>query len=96
MVSYGPNFVPGWTGMIENQQMIQETDVPQDFRKSHTADAPPARPSPTTPAPADDSAEASDEHEGGTEDQVGDLTGPGAGYDDEPEKVKNDGGVAES
>jgi hypothetical protein len=28
------------------------------------------------------------EHEGATEDRVGDRTGPGAGYDDEPAKVK--------
>jgi hypothetical protein len=82
--------------MIEGQQMIQETDVPQDFRKMHTTEPAPPRPSPVAPVPADESADESAEHEGGTEDQVGDLTGPGAGYDDEPEKVKNDGGVAES
>ena len=34
------------------------------------------------------------EHEGATEDRVGDRTGPEAGYDDEPEKVKDRGGVA--
>ncbi len=33
-------------------------------------------------------------HEGATEDRVGDRTGPEAGYDDEPAKVKNRGGVA--
>jgi hypothetical protein len=32
-------------------------------------------------------------HEGGTEGDVGDLTGPGAGYDDEPVQVKDGGGV---
>jgi hypothetical protein len=36
------------------------------------------------------------EHEGATEDEVGDRTGPGAGFDDEPAKVKDRGGVAES
>jgi hypothetical protein len=33
-------------------------------------------------------------HEGATEDRVGDRTGPEAGYDDEPAKVKDRGGVA--
>lgn len=33
-------------------------------------------------------------HEGATEEQTGDLTGPGAGYDKEPEQVKDKGGVA--
>ena len=36
------------------------------------------------------------EHEGGTEGQVGDRTGPGAGYDKEPEQTKDKGGVAPS
>ena len=34
------------------------------------------------------------EHEGATEDRVGDRTGPEAGYDDEPAKVRDRGGVA--
>ncbi len=34
------------------------------------------------------------EHEGATEDRVGDRTGPEAGYDEEPEKVRDRGGVA--
>ncbi len=34
------------------------------------------------------------EHEGGTEDDIGERTGPGAGYDDEPEQVDDEGGVA--
>jgi hypothetical protein len=33
-------------------------------------------------------------HEGSTEEQVGDLTGPGAGYDKEPQQVKDAGGVS--
>jgi hypothetical protein len=33
-------------------------------------------------------------HEGATEDRVGDRTGPEAGYDDEPAKVKDRGGVS--
>jgi hypothetical protein len=32
-------------------------------------------------------------NEGGTEGQVGDRSGPGAGYDDEPVQVKDKGGV---
>ena len=34
------------------------------------------------------------EHEGATEAETGDRTGPGAGFDLEPEQVKNKGGVA--
>jgi hypothetical protein len=33
-------------------------------------------------------------NEGGTEGQVGDRRGPGAGYDGEPVQVKNKGGVS--
>ena len=36
------------------------------------------------------------EHEGATEEKIGDRTGPGAGFDDEPAKVKDKGGVAPS
>ena len=37
---------------------------------------------------------AADDHEGGSEKQVGDTTGPAAGYDDEPAQVKDRGGVS--
>ena len=33
------------------------------------------------------------EHEGATDEEIGDRTGPGAGYDKEPEKGKDKGGV---
>jgi hypothetical protein len=33
------------------------------------------------------------DHEGATDQQVGDRRGPGPGYDDEPEKIKDEGGV---
>jgi hypothetical protein len=36
------------------------------------------------------------EHEGATENEVADRTGPGPGYDKEPERVPDTGGVAES
>lgn len=35
-----------------------------------------------------------DTHEGATDKEVGDRTGPGAGYDMEPEQEKDRGGVA--
>jgi hypothetical protein len=35
-----------------------------------------------------------EDHEGGSERQVGDTTGPAAGYDDEPGQVKDRGGVS--
>lgn len=64
------------------------------------------RPTPKTNAPPNkpgqydrddaDKAQIDEEHEGGTEEQVGDRTGPGAGYDDEPEQERDPGGVADS
>ncbi|HUF47310.1 MAG TPA: hypothetical protein VMM93_05795 [Vicinamibacterales bacterium] len=35
-----------------------------------------------------------DSHEGATDQDVSDRTGPGAGYDTEPEQKKDPGGVA--
>ena len=35
-----------------------------------------------------------DEHLGATEDEVSDRMGPGVGYDQEPRKVRDKGGVA--
>ena len=43
-----------------------------------------------TPATTDQDAE----HEGATEQQVGDRGGPGVGFDQEPEREKNEGGVS--
>ena len=34
------------------------------------------------------------DHEGATEAQTGDRTGPGAGYDTQPQQVRKKGGVA--
>jgi hypothetical protein len=34
------------------------------------------------------------EHEGATETQVGDRVGPGVGFDQEPEREKDEGGVS--
>ena len=57
------------------------------------------QPSPEIPRepgePVPDKGEAP-EHEGATDEDVGDRTGPGAGFDEEPEKVKDKGGVAPS
>ena len=35
-----------------------------------------------------------DEHEGATDEQVGDTTGPGVGYDQEPVQERDKGGVS--
>ena len=43
-----------------------------------------------------DTEPTDDEHEGATEREIGDRTGPGVGYDQEPEREKNDGGVGVS
>ena len=57
----------------------------------------PARPN-RKEAPPENPAERpkTDEHEGATDDQVGDTTGPGAGYDQEPEQERDKGGVIPS
>lgn len=54
-----------------------------------------------TPHPSPKSGSVSDaptappaEHEGADESEVGDRTGPGAGYDDEPKQEKDRGGVS--
>jgi hypothetical protein len=52
----------------------------------------PKRPVSTPPVPPAD--EHAEEHEGATEEDIGDLGGPGAGYDNEPEQEKDPGGVA--
>jgi hypothetical protein len=54
----------------------------------------PVRPTDTHPHPTPPEDAPEVEHEGGTEDDIGELTGPGAGYDDEPEQVDDEGGVA--
>ncbi len=66
---------------------------------SHTEHNKLPQPQKTTPKPppAEDATPGSaDAHEGATEEQVGDLTGPGAGYANEPAKVKDKGGVVPS
>jgi hypothetical protein len=45
-------------------------------------------------SPDDRNARPDDGHEGATEDQVGDRTGPGVGYDQERRQVKDEGGVS--
>ncbi len=55
------------------------------------------RPPQATPQPgtASNQSEANpSEHEGAAETEVGDRTGPGAGYDDEPEQEQDRGGVS--
>jgi hypothetical protein len=56
-----------------------------------TPGSPPPGQPPAARVPVDDS-----DHEGATEHDVADRTGPGSGYDLEPEQEKDTGGVAES
>ena len=58
------------------------TPKPDTRQRDRTTPPPQPRPDP--------------DHEGATEDEVGDRTGPGAGYDEEPERVRDRGGVSES
>ncbi len=62
-------------------------------RKTRQNPPKPARPFPPGPP---ERRPVPEDHEGATEGRVGDRTGPGAGYDDEPEKVRDRGGVADS
>jgi len=55
---------------------------------------PPAERNPAVENPAERTK--TDEHEGATDDQVGDTTGPGVGYDQEPEQERDKGGVIPS
>lgn len=68
--------------------------TPRTERRSNTSPARPARRKP----PSENTAERpkTDEHEGATDEQVGDTTGPGAGYDQEPEQERDKGGVIPS
>ena len=66
---------------------------------THVPKTPPTRPDTVTrrknppPIRAPDRPKPDNEHEGATDDHVSDRTGPGAGYDKEPEKVRDKGGV---
>jgi hypothetical protein len=61
----------------------QKTTTPQPARQK----LPEGNPAERAPA---------DEHEGATDEQVGDRTGPGVGYDQEPEQERDKGGVIPS
>jgi hypothetical protein len=59
--------------------------TPQDPDRKNEPDAEPA---------VEGATPDQDEHEGATDADVGDRTGPGAGYDQEPEQEPDQGGVA--
>jgi len=65
--------------------------TPKPASKSNTK---PAGSRPATAAKRPRGTSQSPEHEGATEAETGDRTGPGAGYDAEPEQVDDKGGVA--
>ena len=58
---------------------------------SDQADGATGKPEPTTDR--DVEHERAGEHEGATENEVGDRTGPGVGYDQEPVQERDKGGV---
>ena len=62
-------------------------------QKDNTS-ARPARKKPPVGNPAERTT--TDEHEGATDEQVGDTTGPGVGYDQEPAQERDKGGVIPS
>jgi aryl-alcohol dehydrogenase-like predicted oxidoreductase len=57
---------------------------------------PPNKPGQYDARDADKEAPTTEEHAGGTENGVEDRTGPGAGYDDEPERVNDTGAFRNS
>ena len=81
-------------------------ELPDDLIPPHdrgmNPEQTPQNPDSTRPASRNPAVEnpaertKTDEHEGATDDQVGDTTGPGVGYDQEPEQERNKGGVIPS
>ena len=63
--------------------------MPQDSTKMPVRESDRARHQPARPR----RKPREKDHEGATEDRVGDRIGPRAGYDDEPEQVRDRGGV---
>jgi hypothetical protein len=64
----------------------------QNDPKKHS-DKPATTPAPRSGVTSGQDDEARMSNEGGTDGQVGDRSGPGAGYDGEPVQVKDKGGV---
>jgi hypothetical protein len=62
------------------------------IRRMTDTKQPDVHPVPDPDAP--ERANPDDVHEGAKDEQVGDRGGPGAGYDQEPKKVKDQGGVS--
>lgn len=65
---------------------------PNIDEKINPTEKPDVDPVPDPDAP--EKANPEDVHEGAKDTQVGDRVGPGVGYDQEPEKVKDKGGVS--
>jgi hypothetical protein len=70
----------------------RDPKTPSNDPERH-ADVTPVRPRQTDRGTARPAAKDW-EHEGATEDEVGDRTGPGAGYDEEPAQEEDEGGVS--
>lgn len=68
-------------------------DNSQDTHKLRDVRNPKKTPNVAPKAPAGQPSEVV-EHEGASEDEIGDRTGPAVGYDEEPEQVKDRGGVS--
>jgi hypothetical protein len=76
------------------QFVLPKPDAKDKYEKKEIdRNAPETPREPGEPVP--DKGEAP-EHEGATDEEIGDRTGPGAGFDEEPAKVKDKGGVASS
>ena len=76
------------------QFVLPKTDEKDKYEKKEVDQNIPEKP--REPGEAIPEKGEEPEHEGATDAEVGDRTGPGAGFDEEPAKVKDKGGVAPS
>ena len=83
--------------MHPSEQFVLPTKDEKDkYEKKEIDQNIPDKDKPREPGEAVPDKGEEPEHEGATEEKIGDRTGPGAGFDDEPAKVKDKGGVAPS
>jgi len=72
--------------------MTEPTHNPNIDERINPPEVPDVTEVPNPDAP--ERANPDDVHEGAKDEQVSDRIGPGVGYDQEPEKVKDKGGVS--
>jgi hypothetical protein len=71
-----------WCGIGFAEKSTGDIMNTADPKRQPSLNPPPAERNTPTATPPHDAAADEEPHEGATEDQVGDRTGPGAGYDE--------------